>query len=253
MDQKGYLYDLMVHDLRGPLSVVATTANSLLCRADRYGSLTESQEHCLRRIARNTKRAQFVLEEILDVARSEEQIFQTEYFLFEAVVKESLANALEVTDQRTAERLQSSDDRETVRQILEDVGITVEISGKYGKTPFFHDRRKVALIVENLVSNALKYRCKRMKITITGEEDVMIVVSDDGSGIPEEEQGAVYGRFIQLSNADGELVRGLGLGLGLYCVKMLVETMGGQIGLTSKTGCGTTFAVQIPLAQESKK
>jgi two-component system phosphate regulon sensor histidine kinase PhoR len=92
-----------------------------------------------------------------------------------------------------------------------------------------------------------------MKITISGEEDAMIVVSDDGSGIPEEEQGAVYGRFIQLSNADGELVRGLGLGLGLYCVKMLVETMGGQIGLTSKTGCGTTFAVQIPLAQESKK
>jgi signal transduction histidine kinase len=61
----------------------------------------------------------------------------------------------------------------------------------------------------------------------------------------------VYGRFIQLSNADGAMV--LGLGLGLYCVKMLVETMGGQIGLTSKTGCGTTFAVQIPLAQESKK
>ncbi len=134
------------------------------------------------------------------------------------MVKESLANALEVTDTRTAERLQSSDDRETVRQILEDVGITVEISGKYGKAPFFHDRRKVALIVENLVSNALKYRCKRIKITISGEGDAMIVVSDDGSGIPEEEQGAVYGRFIQLSNADGALVRGLGLGLGpLLC------------------------------------
>jgi signal transduction histidine kinase len=251
LDQKGYLYDLMVHDLRGPLSVVATTANSLLCKADRYGSLTESQEHCLRRIARNTKRAQFVLEEILDVARSEEHIFQTEYFLFEAVVKESLANALEVSDTRTAERLQSSDDRETVWQILEEVGITVEISGKYEKTPFFHDRRKIALIVENLVSNALKYRCKRMKIAISGEGDAMIVVSDDGSGIPEEEQGAVYGRFIQLSNADGAVVRGLGL--GLYCVKMLVETMGGQIGLTSKMGSGTTFAVQIPLAQENKK
>jgi len=251
LDQKGYLYDLMVHDLRGPLSVVATTANSLLCRADRYGSLTESQQNCLRRIARNTKRAQFVLEEILDVARSEEHIFQTEHFLFEAVVKESLANALEVSDTRTSERLQSCDDGETVRQILEEVGITVEISGRYLKAPFFHDRRKVALIVENLVSNALKYRSKRVKVAISGEEDVTIVVSDDGSGIPEGEQGAVYGRFIQLSNAEGALIHGLGL--GLYCVKMLVETMGGQIGLTSKMGLGTTFAVQIPLAKENKQ
>jgi len=251
LDQKGYLYDLMVHDLRGPLSVVATTANSLLCRADRYGSLTESQQNCLRRIARNTKRAQFVLEEILDVARSEEHIFQTEHFLFEAVVKESLANALEVSDTRTSERLQSSDDGETVRQILEEVGVTVEISGRYLKAPFFHDRRKVALIVENLVSNALKYRSKRVKVAISGEDDVTIVVSDDGSGIPEGEQGAVYGRFIQLSNAEGALIHGLGL--GLYCVKMLVETMGGQIGLTSKMGLGTTFAVQIPLAKENKQ
>ena len=251
MDQKGYLYDLMVHDLRGPLSVVATTANSLLCRADRYGSLTESQVNCLRRIARNTKRAQFVLEEILDVARSEEHIFQTEHFLFEAVVKESVANALEVTDTRASERLQSSDDWEMVHQILEEAGITVEISGRYSKAPFFHDRRKVALIVENLVSNALKYRSKRVKVAISGEQDVTIVVSDDGTGIPEGEQGAVYGRFIQLSNAQGTLVRGLGL--GLYCVKMLVETMGGQIGLMSKVGLGTTFTVQIPVAKENNK
>ena len=251
MDQKGYLYDLLVHDLRGPLSVVATTANSLLCRADRYGSLTESQEHCLRRIARNTRRAQLVLEEILDVARSEEHIFRTEYFLFETVVKESLANALELTDVRTAERLQSLDDREAIRQALDEAGIAVDISGTYEKAPFFHDRRKIALILENLVSNALKYRSKRVKVAISGEKDAMIFVSDDGSGIPEEEQGAVYGRFIQLSNADGAVISGLGL--GLYCVKLLVETMGGEIGLTSKVGCGTAFAVRIPPAQESRK
>ena len=95
LDQKGYLYDLLVHDLRGPLSVIATTANGLLCKADRYGPVTESQEHCLKRIARNTRRAQLVLEEILDVARSEEHLFQAEPILFESVVKQSLANALE--------------------------------------------------------------------------------------------------------------------------------------------------------------
>jgi len=251
LDQKGYLYDLLVHDLRGPLSVVATTANSLLCKADRYGSLTESQEHCLRRIARNTKRAQLVLEEILDVARSEEHLFRKEHFLFEGIVKESLANALEWINADAAEKLQSSNDSEAIRKTLEKVGVTVSISGKYAKTPFLHDRRKVGLILENLVSNALKYRCNLVKISINGEDRATIVVSDDGAGIPEEEQGEVYGRFIQLSNATGAVIRGLGL--GLYCVKLLVETMGGEIGLTSKVGCGTTFAVEIPPLRENGK
>ena len=83
-----------------------------LCKADRYGPVKSRREHCLKRIARNTKRAQLVLEEILDVARSEEH-FSGGAILFETVIKESVANALEVTDTRTAERLQSSDDRET--------------------------------------------------------------------------------------------------------------------------------------------
>jgi signal transduction histidine kinase len=248
LDQKGYLYDLLVHDLRGPLSVIATTANGLLCKADRYGPVTESQEHCLKRIARNTRRAQLVLEEILDVARSEEHLFRAEPFLFETVVKQSLMSALELMDTGIAERLQSSDEPKATRQILEEAGITVEISGKYEKAPFFHDKRKIALILENLVSNGLKYRCKSVKVGISGEGDATIIVSDDGAGIPEQEQGAVYGRFIQLSNADGPVIRGLGL--GLYCVKMLVEAMGGEIGLTSTVGCGTTFAVRIPPVQQ---
>ena len=104
--------------------------------------------------ASRTRRSHFVLKEICSTWPARITRFRTDSF--EAVA--TLANALEVTDTRTAERLQSSDDREAVRQILEDVGVTVEISGKYGKAPFFHDRRKVALIVENLVSNALKYQ-----------------------------------------------------------------------------------------------
>jgi signal transduction histidine kinase len=244
MDDKDYLYDLLVHDLRGPLSVVATTANSLLSKADRYGALTEAQQVCLQRISRNAKRAQILLNEILDVGRSEAQVFHEEHFYLEGVVRESLINALEVFDEGATERLRKAESGEVLRGVLEQQGISVEITGKYVSAPFFHDRRKIQLIVENLVSNALKYRRKRMNVSISGEGEAVILVSDDGAGIPKKEQELVYGRFMQLGNAGLAEVKGLGL--GLFCVKALVKTMGGEILLASQEGCGTSFTVRIP-------
>jgi signal transduction histidine kinase len=252
MDQKGYLYDLLVHDLKGPLSVVATTANSLLARTGQYGPLTPSQEHSLKRIARNTKRAQMLLEEILDVARSEERLFRTEYFQFQGAVRDSLADAMEIMDADTTERLRKADSLDAMQQVLKEAGVSVEISGKYGRLPFFHDRKKIMLILENLASNALKYRNKLARICISGEgEEACILVSDDGRGIPEPEQCNLFGRFVQLSNADGGTMGGSGL--GLYCVKVLVDSMGGDIMCTSGAAGGTTFTVHIPPCRETAK
>jgi signal transduction histidine kinase len=249
MDQKGYLYDLLVHDLKGPLSVVATTASSLLSRTGQYGPLTDSQEHSLKRIVRNAKRAQVLLEEILDVARSQEHLFRTEHFLLEGVVKDSLADAMEPMDAEATDRLRKVNTPEAMQRELEAAGVSVDISGKYCTTPFFHDKKKIGLILENLLSNALKYRNKHVKVSISGEGEACILVSDDGAGIPEQEQGNLYGRFVQLSNAD--VPKG-GTGLGLYCVKVLVDSMGGDIGLSSKAGCGTTFTVHIPPCSEKE-
>lgn len=251
MDHKGYLYDLLVHDLKGPLSVVATTASSMMSRTAQYGPLTSPQEQCLKRIMRNTKRAQLLLEEILAVARSEDRVFRTEHFLFEGVVNESLADAMEALDADVTDKLRKAGDRETVRRVLEEAGVSVEISGKYGSAPFFHDRKKIELIVENLVSNALKYRTKRIRVCVSGEGEASICVSDDGAGIPENEQCNLYGRFVQLSNSDIPTVGGSGL--GLYCVKALVDSMGGGIECTSQAGGGTSFTVHIPPWDEKEK
>jgi two-component system sensor histidine kinase SenX3 len=251
MDQKGYLYDLLVHDLKGPLSVVATTATSMLSRTSQYGSLTGFQEQGLKRIVRNAKRAQSLLEEILHVARSEERLFRTEHFLFDGLVKDSLADALEPMSSDVADKLRKAERPEEVRRVLEEAGVSVEISGKYCAAPFFHDRKKIELIVENLVSNALKYRTKQVKVCVSGEGEACILVSDDGAGIPEQEQCNLYGRFVQLSNADAPKIEGSGL--GLYCVKVLVDAMGGDIECSSKSGRGTTFTVRIPPWQEKEK
>jgi two-component system, OmpR family, sensor histidine kinase VicK len=250
MEDKGYLYDLLVHDLRGPLSVVSATTNSLLNKMDRYGLLTEQQKTCLQRIQRNTKRAQIILNEILDVGRSEEHVFKEDGIDLSSVVRECLASVIETRDESLTERLVKAESQDAFAALLDELGVTVEISGKYEKVPFTHDRRKVLLIIENLVSNAFKYRRERMKVSISGETDLTIMVSDDGAGIPKNEQDSVYKRFMQCSNASGQDVQGLGL--GLFCVKSLVETMGGAITLTSIEGRGTSFVVRIPPLVQGK-
>jgi signal transduction histidine kinase len=244
MDDKGYLYDLLVHDLRGPLAVVTATTAGLLDKMDRYGSLTEPQKSCLMRIQRNAKRAQVILNEILDVGRSEERMFKEDSFLLDGVVKDSLLNVIESRDEAIIDRLRRAESKAEFASVLDEFGVVVEISGRYERLPFLHDRRKIQLIIENLVSNALKYRRKRMEVSISGDADVIITVTDDGAGIPQKEQDSIYGRFMQCSNANGLDIQGLGL--GLFCVKSLVETMNGAIALTSSEGCGTSFVVKIP-------
>ncbi|MGD0232662.1 MAG: HAMP domain-containing sensor histidine kinase [Syntrophorhabdales bacterium] len=247
MNQKDFLYDLLVHDLTGPLSVVATTADGLLSRMDRYGTLSEPQKSCLERIVRNTRKVQLIVKEILDVARSEEHLFQKDDFYLEVLAKEALANVIGVIDAGITQELERLDDRDAVRDFLEGQGITISVAGRYATSRFFHDRRKVQLILENLMSNALKYRRKRMDVSISGEGDAVILVADDGRGIPKGEQEAVGKRFGQLRQDDYAHVQGLGL--GLFCVKALVEAMGGKIEVTSGEGRGTTFVVQIPPIQ----
>ncbi len=243
MGHKDYLYDLFVHDLTGPLSVVATTVKSLLSRMEVYGSLTEQQKRSLERIERNSKKAQIILKEILDVSRCEENLFQKNEFYMQSLVKDALVNVMQTMDADVAERLEKVESSEAVQDVFEEQGISVRVTGKYAGSPFFHDRRKVQLILENLMSNALKYRRKRMDISISGETDLVILVSDDGCGIPKNEQEVMFKRFMQLKH--DELRQAEGLGLGLFCVKALVETMGGEITVTSKEGCGTTFTVHI--------
>ncbi len=243
MGHKDYLYDLLVHDLTGPLSVVATTAKGLLCRMEAYGSLTEQQKRSLERIERNSKKAQVILTEILDVSRSEEHLFQKSEFYLQKLAKDALVSVMETMDAGVAERIEKLESPEAVRGVFEEQGISVKVTGKYAGSPFHHDRRKVQLILENLMSNALKYRRKRMDVSISGETDLVIQVSDDGCGIPKNEQEVMYKRFMQLKH--DELREAQGLGLGLFCVKALVETMGGEIAVTSGEECGTTFTVHI--------
>lgn len=251
MNEKDYLYDLLVHDLVGPLAVVATTVNSLLGKTERYGNLSQPQRECLERIRRNTQKARGFVQDILEVARSEEDLFQSELFAIQGLLKEALLEGLESVNVAAGDELARATTDAQTENVLARHCISVSISGRYASVPFCHDRKKVLHILRNLVSNALKYRREQMDISVRGDGDLVVTVSNDGPAISDQEREAVFKRFVRIEANNIKDVPGLGL--GLFCIKALVERMRGEISVTSREGFSICFTVRIPSLELTKE
>lgn len=108
------------------------------------------------------------------------------------------------------------------------------------------DEQQVGRVIGNLVHNAVKFAPEGGLINIeaqpSGEEDVRICVSDNGPGIPKEEQARIFERFYK---ADRARTKG-GTGLGLAIARHIVEGHGGRIWLESTPGAGATFCFTVP-------
>ncbi|MFT3935232.1 MAG: PAS domain-containing sensor histidine kinase [Chitinophagaceae bacterium] len=112
----------------------------------------------------------------------------------------------------------------------------------------FTDRECCAQIIENLVSNAVKYTPfgKNVTVAVTGNnKEVKIIVADEGPGIKKEDRHLLFQRFQKLSArpTGGELSTGLGLSI----VKYLVEQLKGSITVESEIDKGSTFTVHLPI------
>jgi len=240
---KDTLVDLLIHDLTGPLSIVSTSVNNLLDKEEKYGPYNASHKETLKRVRRNAERARTLLQEIIEVYRSEEGLFKKDRFFIAEVLRDALRDAIEVVKPDIAEALCRADGKDDFNRVLQDNEIYIEVKGRYNNRPFTHDQKKIGQIIRNLVSNALKYRKKTMKLSIDGDSDLVISVEDDGRGIPVEKQDNIFKRFFS-SKSDQNAPEGLGFGLS--CVKNIIETMGGEISLKSGEECGSCFTARIP-------
>jgi signal transduction histidine kinase len=115
--------------------------------------------------------------------------------------------------------------------------------------PVHADYEAVRMILTNLVSNAVKYSPDGGRVRIGGHAEdrtAIVYVSDQGVGIPPEEQARIFDRFYR---TDNRLRRNTqGTGLGLYLTRALVEAHGGTIRVESKVGRGSRFLFTLPLA-----
>jgi signal transduction histidine kinase len=111
------------------------------------------------------------------------------------------------------------------------------------------DRVRMEQVITNLVENGLKYSPRGGQVCVRvwcEERTVRLAVSDEGIGIPIEDQPLVFERFHRARNVDDR--RFAGMGLGLYIVRGIVEQHGGRIWVVSATGCGSTFHIALPAA-----
>jgi signal transduction histidine kinase len=107
------------------------------------------------------------------------------------------------------------------------------------------DRLQLDVVITSLVSNAMKYGSGRpVHVTVGGNErEGVLTVRDEGAGISREDQARIFDKFVRVGGKAGEPA---GLGLGLWIVKHIVETMGGEVALRSVPGEGATFTVTLP-------
>lgn len=110
------------------------------------------------------------------------------------------------------------------------------------------DIERLGQVVDNLISNAIKYAPKGGDIIVSAEtrgEYVRVSVQDFGMGIPKAVQNKIFDRFYRVKGASAEAVSGIGL--GLYICHEIIEKHGGQMGVTSVPDEGSTFYFELPI------
>jgi signal transduction histidine kinase len=109
---------------------------------------------------------------------------------------------------------------------------------------------RIAQVLTNLLTNAYKYSPANAAVWLRlrrSRGEVRVEVTDEGPGIPPEEQPYIFERFYRVPGIKAQQGAGGGLGLGLYLCFHLVQSHGGRIGVDSEVGRGSTFWFTLPL------
>ncbi|XVQ83525.1 sensor histidine kinase [Microbispora siamensis] len=129
-----------------------------------------------------------------------------------------------------------------------DVTLTGPDGGPPGEAPVFGDEARLRQVISNLVGNAVAHTPPgtpvRIGVGTTGGDGVL-VIADEGPGMPEEEAARVFDRFYRVDGSRSRTGTG-GAGLGLAIVRSIVTAHGGRVELRTRPGAGAAFRVVLP-------
>ena len=214
---------LISHDLRTPLTSIMGYLELIVDDEN----LTEEQRGFLSVADRNADRLLRLVNDLLFVAR------------FEAGQLELHSSELDLA--------------EVVRQSVAEAGSRAAAGGielsyqANGAVEVLADKGRMFQLVENLVSNAIKFTPSGgdVRVSVTPVNGVArLEVADTGIGIAPDEQPRLFERFFRASTASEHQIPGTGL--GLYITRAIVEAHGGSIAVRSDPGEGTSFSVELP-------
>jgi signal transduction histidine kinase len=216
------------HELRAPMTAIKSY--TWLVINDKAGPLDPKARDYLNKVYQSTERLIHLVSEMLDVSRIESGRVQLHPETFDM-------------------RQLATDVKEEFSARATEVQLTLNIQGLDNPLQITADQEKIHQVLENLVSNAIKFTPAGGHITISlaqKENSLETSVTDTGLGISEEDQKRLFIKFGRLENS--LIARaGTGSGLGLFICKQYVELHQGQIWFTSQLGQGSTFTFSLPL------
>jgi signal transduction histidine kinase len=225
--QKNEFLGMAAHDLRNPIAVIQNASSVL----SRYSSenLSEKQKEFLKKIYDTSKFMLELLNGLLDILKIESGKLE-----------------LEISKNNYSDFVRKNIEFNRFFATEKDISIDSVLSDDIPLVDF--DRNKIEQVLNNLISNAIKYSHPNTAIRIEvlrQQHFVVTKVIDQGQGIPENELPHVFKPFQKASTKPTAGEKSTGLGLAI--VKKIVEGHQGTIGVESEVGKGSTFFFRLPL------
>ncbi len=216
---------IVSHDLRNPIGAILSYSDLLLEDGNLSGDDAKKWAQVIKRNAENSLR---LISDILDMERFAEGKLQLNFA--PTNIDKLINETVESFKYTAAEK---------------NISLRSVPSGAIRLINFDQDR--IAQALANLLGNAIKFTPENGLITVAAHEsadNLKVSVSDNGVGIPAGQQNRIFERFAQLENKNR-----VGLGLGLYISKMLIEAHQGNLVVDSEIGKGTIFTFTIPYSR----
>lgn len=232
LDQlKTNFFNNITHEFRTPLTLMLEPARRILATT-KDPQISQNAQL----IEKNSNRLLLMVNQLLDMAKLEGGSMNVE------LTYGSLTDTI-------------LDVYRTFLPLAEQKGIRLELDMPKVLIQCQYDKAKVEHILNNLLSNAMKFTPEKgrvelscaLSMAIEGPSQVVISVKDTGTGIGAEALPKIFQRFYQEESSGTRINEGTGIGLSLS--KELAELMGGQIQVTSEKGVGSSFVLSLPIRE----
>lgn len=227
-DLKSRFLSYMSHEFRTPLGSILSIASLLTDELD--GPLSPEQHKQVGFVRSSARELSDMVDDLLDLAKIEAGRITISPAWFDML---DLFSAL----------------RGMFRPIVDLSSVDLIFEEPSGLPRLYTDDKKLAQILRNFISNALKFTLQgevRISARMENQHEICFAVHDTGLGIPEELHKNLFEDFSQIDSPLQKRLRGTGLGLSLC--KRFAELLGGSVGVQSTPGVGSVFYVIIPLS-----
>lgn len=223
-EMKSTFISVISHELKTPVALIKGYAGTLNREDAEWDQ--ETVRESLAVIEEETDRLTELIDNLLDVSRMQAGAFTLEIGFVD----------LHLLAEKTVGKFRTQTSRHTF--VLDFPPDLPTVPG---------DEGRLRQVLDNLLSNAIKYSPDGGQIRVSGRADnrqSYIAVTDEGIGIPEDEQENIFDRFYRLRSGVSERTKGAGL--GLFLIKAIVEAHGGWVWVESQPGQGSTFVFTLP-------